>query len=198
MPPRRSVPRINDSVLISRVPTVKIRRAILGDKRLSRKISMTMRRRRFWLLAVVFVGTGVVTGAFVGRLLSPCHNDVRMAAMWAHNYPSLGEMRSAVDVVVLATLAGSRPGRTIRTSNGQNVLPFTLVDPEVEEVIQGDVADVINMSLGAGAFSGSCDSDSAAGEGSAQASCACPCHPRQGRLVAKLVKHGTTGRARGG
>ncbi len=106
-----------------------------------------MKRKRFLLAAAVVVGGGVVMGAIVGPMLSPppIPDGIQMKAMWANSYASLGDMRSSVDAVVFATVMQTRPGRTVMTSNGANVLPFTLVDLRVDEVLQGEVAGKITL-----------------------------------------------------
>ncbi len=104
-----------------------------------------MKGRRFWLFAAVFAGSGVVMGAIIGPMLSPSPSGIRMAAMWANSYSSLEEMRGAVDAVVLATVIRTYPGRTVLTSNGENVLPFTLVDLRVNEVLRGEVPAEITL-----------------------------------------------------
>jgi hypothetical protein len=113
-----------------------------------------MSRGRFWLLAAVFAGGGVVTGAIVGPMLSSPPNSVHMAAMWANNYSSLGEMRGSVDAVVMTTVLRTRPGRTVMTSFGKNVLPFTLVDLRIDEVLRGDVPKRITLEQTGGARDG--------------------------------------------
>ncbi len=106
-----------------------------------------MSRKRFLLAAALFAGGGVVMGAIVSPMLSPppIPDGIQMKAMWANSYTSLKDMRSSVDAVVFATVMQTRPGRTVMTSNGANVLPFTLVDLRVDEVLQGEVAGKITL-----------------------------------------------------
>ncbi len=106
-----------------------------------------MSRKRFLISAVVLAGGGVVMGSLVGPMLSPppTPDGVQMTTMWANSYASLEDMRSSVDSVVLATVVRTRPGRTVLTSNGINVLPFTLVDLRVNEVLQGKAPSKITL-----------------------------------------------------
>ncbi len=115
-----------------------------------------MSRKRFFLSAVVLAGGGVVMGAVVAPMLSPppTSDGIRMAPMWANSYSSLDEMRRSVDAVVLTTVIGTRPGRTVRTSFGKNILPFTLVDLRVDEVLRGNAPARITLEQTGGARDG--------------------------------------------
>lgn len=105
-----------------------------------------MTRRTFYILASVCTVVGIVGGLFAAPYLSrPSGDQGMISAHWAHPYPSLGAMTRDADAVVLATVEETRPGRTVLTSGGQNILPFTLVDLAVERVIHGSADEVITV-----------------------------------------------------
>ena len=89
------------------------------------------------------VGVG---SAFVAAPLFHRHGDphARMQAMWAHDYPSLNGMKNGVDAVVLARVTNTVLGRVLPTT-GQDVLPFTYVDLDVEQVIRGTVESQLTL-----------------------------------------------------
>ncbi len=105
-----------------------------------------MINKKYCVLACSAIAAGVIAGVFAAPLLHVHSPGVEMLSpQWAHTYDSLDAMSVDVDAVVIATVDGTRPGRTVLTSNGTASLPFTLVDLSVEQVIRGKVADTITV-----------------------------------------------------
>ena len=97
-------------------------------------------------LAGLAATVGVVSALLAAPLFHD-HEDPRgrLSPMWAHNYATFDEMVADADAVVLATVVDRRPGRTVVTSRGAGVLPFTLVDLWVEGVIRGSAPPVTTV-----------------------------------------------------
>jgi hypothetical protein len=94
--------------------------------------------------SVLVIALGAAA-AVVAAPLFHSHGDpsVELSPMWANPYQSLGEMTQDADAVVLAQVARTGPSRLLWTSNGNNPLPFTMIDLDVEEVVHGSAPDVV-------------------------------------------------------
>ncbi len=105
-----------------------------------------MSRKNFIVLASVVILAGaalaVVTAPWVRSLLA---SPPGLQAHWAKHYETLGQMVRDADAIVVARVMGTRPGRSMSTSQGAAVLPFTLVDLRVERAVRGSVAALLTL-----------------------------------------------------
>jgi hypothetical protein len=90
----------------------------------------------FWAVSCALACAG-----FSGGFLFS-HEPVTTAdrAVWKEVYSSPAEMLRRADLVVLARVAGTRPGRVVTSATGEDVLPFQIVDLRVVEGIKGAAA----------------------------------------------------------
>ncbi len=103
-----------------------------------------MTKKQFTTFASLAAALGVVVALLaVPMVRSHFISPPGLQASWAETFDNLGRMTFSSDAVVLATVAGSRPGRVVDTAGGQ--LPFTLVDLSVTRAIRGDVGGLITV-----------------------------------------------------
>jgi hypothetical protein len=90
-------------------------------------------RKLFWVVSLVLAAAGFTGGSLVS------HETVAEAgkAVWKEVYASPSEMARRVDAVVLARVTGTRPGRVVWSENGEDALPFQVVELSVIEGLRG-------------------------------------------------------------
>ncbi len=105
-----------------------------------------MKHTKTLSLAGLSIAVGMVAAVLAAPLWHQHGDPVGiMHPMWAYNYDSLSEMSQDVDAVIVATVDGSRTGRTVATGADSNILPFTLVDLKVEEVLAGAAPKTVTV-----------------------------------------------------
>jgi len=96
-----------------------------------------MRKSTFLLSAAAAVVVALASERAVTRTLDGPPAAARQHALWAYHPQDPAQMARDVDAVVVATLAGVRPGRTASASSGAGSLSFELDEFMVEESIKG-------------------------------------------------------------
>lgn len=110
---------------------------------------------RYCVLACSAIAMGVICGVLAAPLFHVHSPGVEMLRpQWAHEYDSLDAMSVDVDAVVIATVDGTRPGRTVLTASAGHPLPFTLVDLTIEQVVRGKVGESITVEQTGGTING--------------------------------------------
>lgn len=87
----------------------------------------------FWAVSLVLA----VAGFTGGSLISHETSTVAGKAVWKEVYASPAEMAARVDAIVLARVTGTRQGRVVWSENGEDALPFQVVELEVLRGIKG-------------------------------------------------------------
>lgn len=87
----------------------------------------------FWAVSLVLAAVGFTGGSLVS------HETATEAgkAVWKEVYASPGEMAGQVDAIVLARVIATRPGRVVWSENGEDALPFQVVELDVLQGIKG-------------------------------------------------------------
>ena len=117
---------------------------MVGTRVLPIRVGGSWSWTQFRNLAGVAVLAGIGAAALIAPRLKPYLQGPPAArAMWAETYETLGQMRAGADAIVVATVQGTRPGRTVQTPDGS--LPFTLVDLVVEQSIRGETPSMITV-----------------------------------------------------
>lgn len=97
-----------------------------------------MTRRTFWTYTVVVALCGLSAAAAVGwRSHAEQPERLLTSAAWKEKYKSAKEMVKSVDAVVLAQAVGTSPGRVAFSSDGQDSLPFEVVEFMVVDGVKG-------------------------------------------------------------
>lgn len=91
--------------------------------------------KMFWVVSLVLAAAGFAGGSLVSHETAPETGK----AVWKEVYASPAEMARRVDAVVLARVTGTRPGRVVWSENGEDALPFQIVELEVLEGLRGAV-----------------------------------------------------------
>lgn len=95
-----------------------------------------MNRKQVWIGTVAVLVAGAAVGFFVGQ--GAAHRSHRLsAAAWERVFDSPRALVRGVDAVVLATVVDVRPGRVAYSDNGEDALPFQVVEVEVQRAIKG-------------------------------------------------------------
>ena len=87
----------------------------------------------FWSVSLALAVAGFTGGSLIGNEAS----TVTGKAVWKEVYASPGEMAARVDAIVLARVTGTRQGRVVWSENGEDALPFQIVELEVRQGIKG-------------------------------------------------------------
>jgi hypothetical protein len=98
-------------------------------------------RKLYWSLTLVLAILGFSFGSLAGGKLD-AHSDVDAVelstrAVWREVYQTPGQMAARADAVVLARVAGVQPGRTAFSANGEDALPFQIVELDVVRAFKG-------------------------------------------------------------
>jgi hypothetical protein len=87
----------------------------------------------FWVVSLVLAVAGFTGGSLVSHETSAEAGK----AVWKEVYGSPAEMAARVDAIVLAQVTSVRPGRVVWSENGEDALPFQIVELEVLQGIKG-------------------------------------------------------------
>lgn len=90
-------------------------------------------RKLFWIVSLVLAVAGFAGGSLVSHETATETGK----AVWKEVYASPAEMARRVDAVVLARVTGTRPGRVVWSENGEDALPFQVVELEVLQGLRG-------------------------------------------------------------
>ena len=90
-------------------------------------------RKLFWVVSLALAAAGFAGGSLVSHETATETGK----AVWKEVYASPAEMARRVDAVVLARVTGTRPGRVVWSENGEDALPFQVVELEVVEGLRG-------------------------------------------------------------
>jgi hypothetical protein len=90
-------------------------------------------RKLFWAVSLVLAAAGFAGGSLASHQTSTEAGKV----VWKEVYASPAEMAKRVDAVVLARVTGTRPGRVVWSENGEDALPFQVVELSVVEGLRG-------------------------------------------------------------
>lgn len=97
-------------------------------------------RKLYWSLTLVLAVLGFSFGTLAGNNLD-AHSDVDVQlstrAVWKEVYQTPAQMAARADAVVLARVAGVQPGRVAFSANGEDALPFQIVDFDVVRAFKG-------------------------------------------------------------
>lgn len=85
-------------------------------------------RKRFIICTLLVALCGLSASAVIGWNLHQRSPRKLTAAAWKEKYRSVDEMAKRVDVVVLARAVAVNPGRVAYSSNGEDALPFEVVE----------------------------------------------------------------------
>ena len=97
-------------------------------------------RKTFWTVAVALALAGLVAGAWIGLAVKAVDDEPHLAAVWAETFETPRQMRQAVDVVVVARPVAVHAGRVAVSENGEDELPFELVELEALRPVKGVAA----------------------------------------------------------
>lgn len=97
-----------------------------------------MTRKQFWTYTVVVALCGLSLSAAAGwRSHAEQPGRLLTSAAWKEKYKSTDEMVRRVDAVVLAQAVGASPGRVAYSSDGEDALPFEVVEFSVVDGVKG-------------------------------------------------------------
>lgn len=100
-------------------------------------------RKLYWSLTLVLAVLGFSFGTLAGNNLD-AHSDVDLQlstrAVWKEVYRTPAQMAARADAVVLARVAGVEPGRIAFSANGEDALPFQVVELDVVRAFKGALA----------------------------------------------------------
>lgn len=93
-------------------------------------------RKTFRIMSLVLAVTGLAVGAWGGLELA--HQGRHLTATaWAEQFETPAGLARSVDVIALVRPVAVRPGRVATSINGEDALPFHLVEMEVLEGLKG-------------------------------------------------------------
>lgn len=96
-------------------------------------------RKTFRIMSLVLAVAGLAVGAWAGLALA--HQGRHLTATaWAENFTTPTGLARSVDVIALVRPVAVQPGRVATSADGQDVLPFHLVEMEVLEGVKGAAA----------------------------------------------------------
>lgn len=94
-------------------------------------------RKTFWSIAVAVVFTGLVAGGAIGVVAGRVEGEPYVRPVWAEVFETPEQMAAAVDLVVVGRPVTVEPGRVAVSENGEDSLPFQLVEFEVLRPVKG-------------------------------------------------------------
>lgn len=95
-----------------------------------------MNRKQFLVGTLAVVALGAAVGFFAGRDFA--HGSRQLSATaWERVFDTPRALVRGVDAVVLARVVDVRPGRVAYSDNGEDALPFQVVELEVQRAIKG-------------------------------------------------------------
>lgn len=87
----------------------------------------------FWAVSLVLAVAGFTGGSLISHETATAAGQ----AVWKEVYASPAEMAARVDAIALARVTGTRQGRVVWSENGEDALPFQIVELEVLQGIKG-------------------------------------------------------------
>lgn len=96
-----------------------------------------MKRKTFWTYAVLVALCGLSISAVVGWNRHQEGPGQITTAAWKEKYQTAEELVKRVDTIVLAEVVSTMPGRVAYSSNGEDALPFEVVEFRVIEGLKG-------------------------------------------------------------
>ena len=96
-----------------------------------------MKRKTFWMYTVLVALCGLSISAVVGWNRHQEGPGQITTAAWKEKYGTAEELVKRVDTIVLAEAVSSMPGRVAYSSNGEDSLPFEVVEFRVIEGLKG-------------------------------------------------------------
>ena len=95
-----------------------------------------MNRKQVWIGTVAVLVAGAAVGFVVAQ--DVVHGPRQLSnAAWERVFDSPRGLARGVDAVVLARAVDVRPGRIAYSDNGEDALPFQLVEFEVQRAVKG-------------------------------------------------------------
>lgn len=95
-----------------------------------------MNRKQFLVGTLAVVALGAAVGFFAGHDFA--HGSRRLSATaWERVFDTPRGLARGADAVVLARVVDVRPGRVAYSDNGEDALPFQLVELEVQRAVKG-------------------------------------------------------------
>ncbi len=95
---------------------------------------------KFWTVASVLVVTGLATSsALTLRLTTPA--APRTDAAWAFVATNPRTLATFADAIVVAEAVATYPGRVANSADGEDVLPFQIVQLKVRDALKGSFPD---------------------------------------------------------
>lgn len=96
-------------------------------------------RNTFRIMSLVLAVAGLAIGAWAGLALA--HQGRHLTATaWAEEFTTPAGLARSVDVIALVRPVTVQPGRVAISTNGEDALPFHLVEMEVLEGLKGAAA----------------------------------------------------------
>lgn len=99
-----------------------------------------MSRKTFWTAAAALALGGLTAGTWIGFAVMGPDEDPYLAAVWAETFETPRQMDDSVDAVVVARPVAVHPGRVAVSENGEDELPFELVELEILRPVKGVAA----------------------------------------------------------
>ena len=95
-----------------------------------------MNRKQVWIGTVAVLVAGAAVGFVVAQDI--VHGPRQLSdAAWERVFDSPRALARGADAVVVARVVDVRPGRVAYSDNGEDVLPFQVVELEVQRAIKG-------------------------------------------------------------
>lgn len=96
-------------------------------------------RNTFRIMSLALAVSGLAIGAWAGLALA--HQGRHLTATaWAEEFTTPAGLARSVDVIALVRPVAVAPGRVATSTNGEDVLPFHLVEMEILEGLKGAAA----------------------------------------------------------
>jgi hypothetical protein len=96
--------------------------------------------RKFWKVAAVIATVGLATSSAVTSMLS-IPGGARAQAAWAFTTRDVNGLVRYADAIVVADVVETYPGRVATSENGEDNLPFQIVELRVRDAIKGSFSD---------------------------------------------------------
>jgi hypothetical protein len=96
-----------------------------------------MKRKTFWMYTVLVALCGLSISAVVGWNRHQQPSREISSAAWKERYQTPDELVKGVDTIVLAEAVSAMPGRVAYSSNGEDALPFEVVEFRVNDGLKG-------------------------------------------------------------
>lgn len=96
-----------------------------------------MKRKTFWMYTVLVALCGLSISAIAGWGRHQQPSRELSSAAWKERYQTAEELVKRVDTIVLAEAVSTMPGRVAYSSNGEDALPFEVVEFRVIDGLKG-------------------------------------------------------------